>query len=126
MKTDAHNQNATSNGPLLCSHDTATLTRWGKLGDIYWDLGGADTDGQTVDESADDEHGNVLRSTNQDRGEAPDHGTDLDGSLAAKDVRGESGKQSADKRCARHGCRDTTLNRSSWARAVLGVIGCGI
>jgi hypothetical protein len=62
---------------LLSSDNTATLTRWCKFGNIHRDLGGADSDGQAVDEATDNEHGNVLGRTDDYRADAPDNGADL-------------------------------------------------
>ena len=47
-------------GPLLSTDKTTTL-RWRReLGYVDRDLGRADTDAQAVDNSANDEHGDVL------------------------------------------------------------------
>ena len=110
-----HDQDTPGNGPLLRSNDAATLTGRCQFGDVNRDLGGANTHGQTVDESTNDEHGDVLGRTDEDGADTPDDGTRLDGSLATKNVREEAGKQGANEGSARHGGSDATLNRSSWA-----------
>jgi hypothetical protein len=110
-----HDQDTPGNGPLLRPNDTATLTGRCQFGDVNGDLGGANTHGQAVDESTNDEHGDVLGRTDEDGADTPDDGTRLDGSLATKNVREEAGKQGANEGSARHGGSDATLNRSSWA-----------
>lgn len=64
-----HDHDAPGDGPLLGTDETATFG-WGrKLGDVDGDLGGADTDAETIDEAADYQHADIL-------GGADDDGTD--------------------------------------------------
>ena len=42
----------------------------------------ADADAEAVDDTANDEHGDVLRGTDDDASNDPGDGTDLDGDLA--------------------------------------------
>jgi hypothetical protein len=45
---------------LLATDKSATLGWWRDFCNVHWDLGGADTDGETVDDTTNDQHGDVL------------------------------------------------------------------
>ena len=70
--------------PLLRAYYTPSLGRRRKLSDINGDLGGADADGETVDEATDDEHTDVLGSTRDDGTYDPDGTANLDSTAATK------------------------------------------
>ena len=72
------------------------------------------TDTETVDEAANDEHSDVLRSTDDDRADTPDDCADLDCALASKDIAQESGGESANKRATGHSRSDTALHIGFW------------
>ena len=55
-----HDHNTPSDCPLLGTHHTSTLTRLRKLRDVDGDLSRANTDGETIDEAAHNEHADVL------------------------------------------------------------------
>jgi len=52
------------------------------LRDVDRNLSGADANTEAVDHTTDDEHGDVLRSANDDASDDPDDGSDLDCDLA--------------------------------------------
>lgn len=66
-----HDHNAPGDGPLLRTNETASLCRWRHLRDVDWHLSGADTDAEAVDDTTDDEHGNVLCSRDDDAANDP-------------------------------------------------------
>lgn len=90
-----HDQDTPGNRPLLTSDDSTTLGRRRKFGDVDWDLGGADTNRNTVDETANDEHADVLGGAGDDGTDNPDSAADLDRLLATKLVREVTGDESA-------------------------------
>lgn len=55
-----HDHYPPSNSPLLSPDQTTTLTRGSELGNVDRNLGGADTNANAIDETANDEHANVL------------------------------------------------------------------
>lgn len=67
-----HDENTPGDGPLLGADQTAALGGRCDLRDIDGDLGGADADGDAVDDAANDEHGDVLGGTDQDGPDAPE------------------------------------------------------
>ena len=66
-----HDHDAPCDGPLLRSNETTSLRRRRQLGDVDWYLGGADSNAETIDDTAYDEHCNVLRCTNNGTTETP-------------------------------------------------------
>jgi len=66
-----HDHDAPGDGPLLGTDETSTLRRWSDLGDVDWDLSGADTDTETVDDTSDNEHANVLGRADNDAADDP-------------------------------------------------------
>lgn len=88
-------------------------------------MGRADTDGDTVDEAADDEHGDVLRSTGDDGADDPDDGANLDSSFASKLVGEIAREKGTTERTTRHGRGDTTLDVSRGTRATIRIVGVG-
>jgi hypothetical protein len=73
-------------------------------------LSRANANAQAIDESANDEHSDVLRSANNNRTNAPNDGANLDGPFTAKDVGQESRSQCAEEGATRHGRSDTALD----------------
>ncbi|KAH0356612.1 hypothetical protein KCU81_g274, partial [Aureobasidium melanogenum] len=71
--------------PLMKEHPTDELSSlaWrSDLRDVDRNLGGADANTEAVDYTTDDEHGDVLRSADDDAANNPDDGSDLDCDLA--------------------------------------------
>lgn len=66
-----HNQDAPGDGPLLHADETATLGGRGDFGDVHGDLGGFYADCETVYDTADDEHADVLGGARYDRPDNP-------------------------------------------------------
>lgn len=60
-----HDEDAPGDGPLLHADETTTLGRRRDFGNVDGDLGRFDTDGETVDDTGDDEHANILRGTGE-------------------------------------------------------------
>jgi hypothetical protein len=58
--------------PLLATDQTTSDFRARNLSDVDRDLGTANTDCQTVDESSHDQHTDVLRGTGNDRSDNPE------------------------------------------------------
>lgn len=54
-----HDENAPGNGPLLEANEATTFGRWRKLSNVDGDLSRFNTDRETVDDTANDEHANV-------------------------------------------------------------------
>ena len=79
---EEHNANTPSDGPLLHADKTASFRRRGDLGDVDGDLSGADTDGEAVDYAANDQHRDVLGSTDENATNDPEFDKSLD--LGAK------------------------------------------
>ena len=73
-------------GPLLAAYKSASLAGGRDLSDVDGNLGTADADSQPVDDTANDQHANVLRGTDDDRPNAPDDTANLDGRLSAQDI----------------------------------------
>lgn len=76
---EVHNQNTPGDGPLLQRGDTATLGGRRNLGNVYRYLSRADTDAEAVDDTADDQHGNVDGGTAEDRANDPRMAQELAG-----------------------------------------------
>lgn len=66
-----HDQDTPGNGPLLQTKEAAALGRRRQFADVYGDLGRLDTNRQTVENTADDQHANVLRRTAKNRPNYP-------------------------------------------------------
>lgn len=64
-------EDAVCTHPLLQSDNTAALRGRGYLGDVDGDLGRADTDAETVDDTSYDEHGDVNRGAADDGADDP-------------------------------------------------------
>ena len=105
---------------LLSSDESSSLGGWCDFCDIDWNLCRANADRKTVDNTANDQHGNAIRSTDEDGADTPDHGTDLDSSLPSQDVRDETRDQCTKPRTTRHGSGDSSLDVRWWSRARLG------
>lgn len=114
-----------SNCPLLSTHDPTTFGRGRQLGNVDGDLSRADSDRDAVDEAADDEHGNVLRSARDDGTNDPDDGADLDGAFTTKLVGEVAGYESTAEGATGHGSGDAALHVGRGARAALWVVGIG-
>jgi hypothetical protein len=71
-------------GPLLKTDNLSSLARQWNLGEIDRNLGRADADTEAIYNTTDDEHGDILRSADDDTSNDPDDGSDLDGDLACK------------------------------------------
>lgn len=61
-----HDENTPGDSPLLATDESSTLRWWCNLGNIDGNLSGADSNRETVDDTSDDKHGNVLGSANDD------------------------------------------------------------
>ena len=61
-----HDHDTPGDGPLLAANETATLGRRRNLRDVDRDLSRADTNGQTVDDTTHNQHGDVLSRTSDD------------------------------------------------------------
>ena len=72
-----HNHDTPGNGPLLGPDEPTTLARRCQFRDVNGDLSGADADTESVDDAANNQHANVLRSTDKNRPDAPGHGIQL-------------------------------------------------
>lgn len=83
-KMPYHDKNSPSDSPLLRADDTPTLRRRSELSDIDRDLGRADTNRETVDEAACNQHADVLRCTGDDGADDPDRAADLNGAATAE------------------------------------------
>lgn len=94
-----HDQDTPGNGPLLSTDDGTTLGGGSQLGDVDGNLRGADTDAETVDETADNEHGDVLRGGHDDAANDPDAAANHDGGLATQDI----GEETCSERLAQVG-----------------------
>lgn len=55
-----HDQNAPCDGPLLHANEAASFGWWRNLGNVDGNLSALNADTETVDDSTDDEHANVL------------------------------------------------------------------
>lgn len=71
-------QDTPGDGPLLQADQASTLGGRHALADVNWYLCGLDTDTNTVDDSSDDQHGNVLRCADDDGADDPDDAADHD------------------------------------------------
>lgn len=60
-----HDQYAPSDGPLLSPDQTTALTRGSELGNVDRNLGGADTNANAIDQTANNQHADVLGSRDQ-------------------------------------------------------------
>lgn len=67
-------------------------------------------DGETADDAADDEVGDVLRRALQDGADDPDDGGDLERAAAAQGVGEKTGDEGSDERAAGHGGGDAALH----------------
>ena len=56
---------------MLASNESSTLRWRGDFGDVYRNLCRADANGKTVDETANDQHANILRCRDDDRANNP-------------------------------------------------------
>lgn len=59
-----HDHDPPGDGPLLCPDQTSTLAGRSQFGNVYGHLSGADTNTEAIDDTTDDQHGDVLRRTN--------------------------------------------------------------
>ena len=66
-----HYQDPPRDRPLLSSDEPTTFAWRGELGDVDRDLGRTDANADTVDESANNEHSDILGSTDENRSHAP-------------------------------------------------------
>lgn len=60
-----HDENAPGDGPLLHTNEATTLGGRRDFGNVDGDLSRLDTDGDTVDDTGDNEHTNVLGGTGE-------------------------------------------------------------
>jgi len=88
--------------PLLSTNKLSSLAGRCDFRDVDRHLCRANADTESVDDTADDKHGNVLRGTNDDASNHPDDGTDLNCHLAAKAIRKVSRAKSGKPRTSRH------------------------
>lgn len=99
------------NGPLLSSDDTSSLTGLSQLGDIDRNLRTADTNGETIDETANDELADAVGGADYDTANTPNDRTNLDRTLTSEPICQDTRDQSAHEGTTRHGSRNTTLRR---------------
>lgn len=66
-----HDENTPCNRPLLDCDESTSLGGRCKFTDVDRDLSRFETDGQTVDHTASDEHSDILRSANNNRTDDP-------------------------------------------------------
>lgn len=101
---------APGDGPLLHANETAALGRRSNLRDVDRDLRRADTNAEAVDDATDDEHGDVLRCSSDNRANDPDDCTEHDGLLAAEAVRDEARAERGEPGAAGHRGGDAALD----------------
>jgi hypothetical protein len=123
-----HDQDTPCDSPLLRADDTSTLGGRSQLGDVDGDLGGADTDRDTVDEATGNQHADVLCSTRDDGTNDPDGTTDLDGATTTELVGEIARDEGTDEGATGHGSSDAALNigrgtGAGFLRAERGAIG---
>lgn len=117
-------QDTPSNSPLLEGDDTTTDVLGGNFGLVNGDNHGGETDGDTVDDTADNEHGSVDRSTLDDGTNDPDAGGEHDGALARDLVTEGTGEKGSEEGTGGHGGDDTTLEgRRGVVEVVLVAVG---
>lgn len=66
-----HDEDTPGDSPLLATDESSTLRWWCNLGDIDGNLSGADSDRETVDDTSDDKHRNVLGSADDNGAKNP-------------------------------------------------------
>lgn len=66
-----HDEDTPGNGPLLHTDEATTLGGGRDFGNVDGDLSRLDTDGETVDDTGDNEHTNVLGGTRESRTNDP-------------------------------------------------------
>ena len=72
--------------PLLEGDETPAF-RWRRdLRDVDWNLGGFDTNAKSVDDTANNEHTNILRCANNGRADDPEYAANHDRLLPSEDV----------------------------------------
>lgn len=81
-----------------------------ELCDVDGNLRAANTNTETVDESTDDEHGDILGSARDNGTDDPDEAADLDSATTTKLVSQVTGQEGSDEGTTRHGGCDTALN----------------
>lgn len=101
---------APGDGPLLHANETAALRRRSDLRDVDRDLRRADTNAEAVDDATDDEHGDVLRRSGDNRANDPDDCTEHDSLLAAEAVRDEARAERGEPGAAGHRGGDAALD----------------
>jgi hypothetical protein len=106
----------------LSAYDTSALGWRRKFRDVDGDLSRADTNGNTVDETSDDKHANILSSAGDNGANDPDNAAHLDGGFAAKLIREEARDKSTNERATRHGSGDTALDVGLRAGACVVVV----
>lgn len=67
-----HDEDTPGNGPLLHTDEATSLGGGGDFGNVDGDLSRLDTDGETVDDTGDNEHANVLGGTREGRTNDPE------------------------------------------------------
>lgn len=66
-----HDHDTPSDCPLLGAHQPTPFGGRGQLRNVDWDLGRLDADSETIDNTADDKHANILRGANKDGSNYP-------------------------------------------------------
>lgn len=94
---EVHDEDTPFYGPLLNSDDPASNGAWRKLSEVNTDLTGADSDGQTVDDSSHDELSDVLRRAYNCTADDEDDAGNLQSDFAPKSVCEESSCDCAEK-----------------------------
>lgn len=121
-----HYHDSPGDSPLLHSNETAALGRRSDFRDIDRDLRRADTNTETVDNATNDEHGDVLRRSGDNRANDPDDCTEHDGFLATKAVRDEARAERGEPGAASHRGGDAALDirarAFAWDRALVEVV----
>ena len=105
-----HDHDTPGNSPLLTTDKAATHVGTSNLGDVNWDLSRADSNRETIDETAHNKHGDVLRYANREGTRTPDESSNLDAVLTTHSVRNKTRKESTTEGPARHGGGYSTLH----------------
>lgn len=137
-----HDQNTPGDGPLLRADETTTLGGRRKLRDIDRNLGGLNSDAETVDDSSGNEHTHVLGSAYDDGADNPnrmltttvqyqlhpnhDHlpknTTNHNSILPTKTIRNETRDKSTEPRATGHGSGNTTLSQGAKTTTYIVVV----
>lgn len=94
----------------MATNETTTNASRRQLRKVDGHLSGAETDAHAVEDTADDEHGNVLDSASEDGADNPEDASEEDGVTTTEAVRDDTGEERGEERTTSHGSGDTTLD----------------